>query len=63
MENEIKQCPKCGSVGYLKAKANGNLAVLCGNPLCKLHKAPKSRFKQSQRMAIDDWNRRCNNGT
>lgn len=59
MEIELKPCPKCGSVGYLKSKANGNMAVLCGNPLCKLHTAPKSRFRVSPRMAIDDWNRRA----
>ena len=61
MEN-LKPCRRCGSIGLLKTKANGNMAVVCQNPLCRLHNLPKYKFKPSQTMAIDDWNRRENDG-
>lgn len=55
---ELKPCKKCGNIGVFKSIASGNMAVMCENPLCVYHNAPKSRFRPSQRMAADDWNRR-----
>lgn len=58
MDSKIIPCKKCGSEGVLKYIANGNAAVLCTNKNCKNSTRADSGFKGSDRMAIDDWNRR-----
>jgi hypothetical protein len=55
---ELLPCKKCGSVGALKSIVNGNVAILCTNKDCKNATRGKSGFKGSDRMAVDDWNRR-----
>ena len=55
---ELLHCKKCGSVGALKSITNGNVAILCTNKDCKNATRGKSGFKGSDRMAVDDWNRR-----
>lgn len=58
MDNVIIPCKKCGSEGVLKYITNGNAAVLCTNKNCKNSTRADSGFKGSDRMVIDDWNRR-----
>lgn len=58
MNSEIILCKRCGSEGVIKSITNGNVAVLCTNKNCKNSTRADSGFKGSDRMAIDDWNRR-----
>lgn len=55
---KLLPCKKCGSVGELKSTTNGNVAILCTNENCKNATRGESGFKGSDRMAVDDWNRR-----
>lgn len=55
---ELLLCKKCGCTGELKSITNGNVAILCTNKDCKNSNRADSGFKGSDRMAVDDWNRR-----